>query len=497
MAGVASTESRRGTGAGSASGVGGSILPVVDRAIPPPLPSVGYDGRPGTEFGGIRPWEPSVTPGVTGTGKFLPVGLRWGGMREVIAPSPLQRGVDVLAPSPLQQWTDVLDPSMALDPLLLGLAVVSFLVLSGGTAQVVRHRRRTRGGDLRRLLASRDEVAVLVHPKPDPDAMACAVGVKHIAEDAGTPATIQYPGQIRHQENRAFRTVLELDLDRIRAARDLAADDVVLVDHNRPRGFEGAGGVDPLAVVDHHPGDGEGTGFTDVRPDYGACASIVAEYLADLGAELGEPDADGPIGADEPIDADGPAADGGLVVTSALATGLVYGILSDTKNLTRGSSGADFAAIEFLYPGVDEDLLDRIANPEVDAEVLDVQSRAIRAREERSPYAVSDVGPVDNLDTIPQAADELINLEGISALVVVGEKDGSLHFSGRSRDDRVHIGRALESAVDDIPMAGAGGHARMGGGQVSIDHMEGLGPSKGLSRAEFHDALFDAMAGDE
>jgi nanoRNase/pAp phosphatase (c-di-AMP/oligoRNAs hydrolase) len=126
-----------------------------------------------------------------------------------------------------------------------------------------------------------------------------------------------------------------------------------------------------------------------------------------------------------------------------------------------------------------------------------VQSRAIAARDERSPYAVSDVGLVDNLDAIPQAADELMHLEGVTALVVGGAKDGTLHFSGRSRDDRVHIGRALEAAVEDIPMAGAGGHARVGGGQVSIDHIEGLGPSKGLTREEFHERLFDAMAGEE
>jgi hypothetical protein len=45
-------------------------------------------------------------------------------------------------------------------------------------------------------------------------------------------------------------------------------------------------------------------------------------------------------------------------------------------------------------------------------------------------------------------------------------------------------------------MAGAGGHARMGGGQLSIEHMNGIGPSEGMDRREFQDRLFDAMVGD-
>jgi len=100
------------------------------------------------------------------------------------------------------------------------------------------------------------------------------------------------------------------------------------------------------------------------------------------------------------------------------------------------------------------------------------------------------------VDAIPQAADELTSLEGVTAVVVYGEHEGTLHLSGRSRDDRVHMGEALRAVVGDIPMANAGGHARMGGGQVSVEHMQGIGPSDGISRREFTDRLFGALDGD-
>lgn len=367
------------------------------------------------------------------------------------------------------------------NPLVTAGAVIGVVVLAYVLFRLLRHYRRPAGAAIERLGRRAETVSVLMHPNPDPDAMASAVGVAHLLERGGAEPVLQYPGEIRHQENRAFRTVLDLDLDCVTSAADLVADAVVLVDHNEPRGFEGAEGVEPDAVVDHHPGTGTGTRHTDVRPDYGAASTIVAEYLDSLGFEPTDPD-----DPDDPENA----------LPPAVASALLYGILSDTADLTKGATPPEFGACQYLAPGIDEDALDRIANPEVDAEVLDVKARAITERRVEGPFAVSHVGEVSNVDAIPQAADELLHLEGVTAVVVSGRKGNTIHLSGRSRDDRVHMGDILETAIEDIPMSGGGGHARMGGGQISADHMEGLGPSTGLTMDDLHDRLIAAMAGE-
>lgn len=368
-------------------------------------------------------------------------------------------------------------------PLLAALVVVGLLVFLVGVRLAIGKLRPSPGERLERLLGKSEELAVLMHPNPDPDAMSCALAVDQLATRARTDATLYYPGQIRHQENRAFQTVLDLDFEHVEEAGEIRESDVVLVDHNAARGFPGAEGIDPLVVIDHHPGGGEGSEFTDVRTEYGACATIFAEYFEDLEWELADVGEGAPDATEGRLDPE-------------VATGMLYGIQSDTKQLTNGCSSAEFEAAEFLYAGIDEDLLDRIANPQVDAEVLDVKARAITDREVNSPYAVSDVGDISNVDAIPQAADELLRLEGVTAVVVMGRKGDTLHLSGRSRDDRVHMGNVLETVVDDIPMGSAGGHARMGGGQLSIDHMNGIGPGSGVAMADFKSHLFDAMAGD-
>ncbi|PSP92440.1 RNA-binding protein [Halobacteriales archaeon QS_1_68_44] len=282
--------------------------------------------------------------------------------------------------------------------LLAGVAVVALLLVALG-AFLWRRLSRTRSDRFLAALADREAVAVLMHPNPDPDSM------------ADTDAAIQYAGEIRHSENRAFEAVLDCEFDRIVTDIDLAAHDIVLVDHNEPRGFPGAEGLTPLAVVDHHPGAGEGTKFTDVRPGRGSCAGILAEYLRQQGWN---------------------SRNGDRPLPSRLATGLLYGIQSDTTSFTRGCTPAEFDAAAYLFPAADPDALDR------------------------------------NTDALPTAVEELVRLEGVTAAVVTGKRNGTIYISGRSRDDRVHMGNAIDAAVEPFADASGGGHARMGGGQVAL-----------------------------
>jgi nanoRNase/pAp phosphatase (c-di-AMP/oligoRNAs hydrolase) len=318
-----------------------------------------------------------------------------------------------------------------------------------------------------RVLDRYDELVVLLHPNPDPDAMASAMAVAHLAEETETEVTLQHAGAVKHHQNQAFVETFELELDPIEDVNWLATHNVVLVDHNEPRGFAGARSLDPVAVIDHHPGGGTGAAFTDVRAEYGACSTLLAEYLQDRYGE-------------EPLPA-------------PLATALLYGIQSDTNALTRGCSPAEFDASAYLHGFADPALLDQVATPPVPGAFLDVQARAITNRHVDEPVVVSDVGEVDNVDAIAAAADELLRLEGIDAVVVYGRSGETLHLSGRARGAQVDVGEALETAVEDIPMASAGGHARMGGGQLSIPHLDGIGPGPGVSQAELRQRLFDAL----
>jgi nanoRNase/pAp phosphatase (c-di-AMP/oligoRNAs hydrolase) len=367
-------------------------------------------------------------------------------------------------------------------PQLLFVLTVGGVLVGGVVWLVLRSATKTTEHRFVDALGRRDAIAVLMHPDPDPDAMSSALAVRELARGVGTDATIYYTGQINRQENKAFETALDVNFNRIETTTEIDADDVVLVDHNVPRGFADEGNLTPFAVIDHHMGSGSGTEHTDVRTDVGACATILADYFRSVGVT--------------------PGADSGgirrhsISLPSSVATALVYGIQSDTNGLTTGSSKKDFEACAYLFPGVDVDVLGRIANPEVEAEVLDVTARAISNREVRDTFACSHVGSVSNVDAIPQAADQLIRLEGVTAAVVTGDCDGTIYLSGRSRDDRVHMGKVLQTTVADVPESQAGGHARMGGGQITIPTGGDADRARRVTPPELSETIFEALAGD-
>ncbi|PSP98971.1 RNA-binding protein [Halobacteriales archaeon QS_4_70_19] len=370
-------------------------------------------------------------------------------------------------------------PASGVDPLLLGGGIVAILVAAGVLLFLRIRAVRSGGRRFRAALAAIDEVAILTHPNPDPDALASALAVRELAASVGTEATIYYPGEIRHEENRALVAELDVEATRLRDANGLVSRDVVLVDHNQPRGFAGAGGLDPYAVVDHHPGDGEGRAFTDVRPEYGACASLLAEYLRTLGWRT------------EAVE---DATDDDPVMPESLATALVYGIRSDTAGFTRGCTDAEFDAAAYCSRRADPDTIQRVSTPPMSAETMDVRARAVLDRVRRGSFVCTHAGQVPSPDAVAQAADDLLRMEGVRAVVVAGTCAGTLHLSGRAAEGSVDIGETLATAIEGIPMADAGGHARMGGGQLSVEHMSGLGPGDGVSVERLFESLFAIMA---
>ena len=93
----------------------------------------------------------------------------------------------------LQDTGSVLDGAESFVRTYPELAVaVAFAAVSlvGGAYALLRFKRPL-GTRFLEALASRDEIVVLMHPNPDPDAMAAAIGVACLARQVDTAATLQ------------------------------------------------------------------------------------------------------------------------------------------------------------------------------------------------------------------------------------------------------------------------------------------------------------------
>lgn len=366
------------------------------------------------------------------------------------------------------------------EPILFLSIVVIALSLIGIFIIKIKEYLRSPSDWLLLELDKHDTVTVLMHENPDPDAMASALGIERLASIVNTEVELVYPGEIRHHENRAFRAVLDVTFDSLSHADEIKGDTILLVDHHEPRGFLDAEEITPNIVIDHHAATQVGeikeeAEFWHVESDIGACATVITEFFNQQDISL--------------TTLDGKESNS---ISETLATALFYGIMSDTKDLTQGVTNRDYRAAMALYDGANRDSLHRISSPKIDANALETRARAIMSRDVRGAFAVSDVGNADNPDAIPQAADELVQLEGVSAVLVFGTCEESIRMSGRAYDDRVHMGEVIRTAMEDIPKASAGGHSEMGGGFIPkavFDYSE-------VAREDLVERFFDAMNGE-
>jgi nanoRNase/pAp phosphatase (c-di-AMP/oligoRNAs hydrolase) len=289
-------------------------------------------------------------------------------------------------------------------------------------------------------------LGIFLHNTPDPDSIAGGLALQKIAEKFKIRSFIYYGGKIGHQQNRALVNITGVKMKQITPNEDvleivrrhgkIAMIDCEIAGQNNvlPRGQV------PNIVVGHHltsvaskiPGE-----FVDVRQNVGAVSTILLGYLQELS----------------------------IVPDPKLAGALLHGIRVDTANLTRHTSPSDLKAVAYLSPLVEEEFLNQIEAPPMSGATLDAMGKAILNRIVRGTYCVSNCGFLQDRDSLPQAAEFLLNLEGVSTTLTFGIHENQIHLSARSKDTRVNVGELLQKAFGE---KNAGGHAQSAGGQVPL-----------------------------
>ncbi|MHC4953918.1 MAG: DHH family phosphoesterase [Planctomycetota bacterium] len=283
---------------------------------------------------------------------------------------------------------------------------------------------------------------IQVHNNPDPDAISSAVGMRYIYERyLGIPSRIVFGGIVGRAENRAMLRLLGIQLVPCSKIDYNDCDLLTLVD-TQP----GAGHTDmpkgrvPEVVIDHHPARAESNGalYWDVGRPMGATATIVAEMI---------------LRNHMPLPRD-------------VATALMYGIKSDTHDLSQEASPTDLAVYQMLFGYGDTATLAQIENARVPRSYYAVYQRAIQNALIYDFATVSHLGRIDNPDMVAEMADFLLRCEDLRWSLVTGIFENTLHLSLRGTSKNAHAGRIARKAVG--VMGSAGGHGHMAGGQIPL-----------------------------
>ena len=276
--------------------------------------------------------------------------------------------------------------------------------------------------------ATDGQLAIRIYRSPDPDSIASAIALQAIAASRDVEADIVYDGEIGHRENRAFVNLLGIDLVPIGEAETTTYDTVAVLDH--AKATESQGRITADIIIDHYEQEHDHDAvFTDVRTDVSATSTILTKYIQELDLTLDE----------------------------QVATALLYGIRAETLDFKRDATPADLTAAAYLYPFANHDTLEQVESPSMSPETLDVLADAIRNREVRGSHLLSTAGFITDRNALSQAAQHLLNLEGITTTAVFAVVEDTIHVSARSKDIRLDIGDVLADAFGDT--GEAAGHS--------------------------------------
>jgi nanoRNase/pAp phosphatase (c-di-AMP/oligoRNAs hydrolase) len=307
---------------------------------------------------------------------------------------------------------------------LLADAVEGVLARVFARRQVERFRRAMRGAR---------SCAFLMQHDPDPDAIASALALRTVLGAGAAEAPIITCGRVTRPENRRLIDELGVRIDHVSSRALGKYENLILVDVQPP--YFGGDLTEVAAVIDHHPPSGAFRArFKDVRPSYGASATIAAEYLLAEG--------------EEPL-------------TRELATALLYGIITDTKSLSRSASDDDLEMFAYLFPRADHSLLRRIQHPSYSAATLRRFGLALQRAHVTRGVAHVHLGrlPEDQEHIVAQLAEFCLGIEGANTAVVSGVFHDRVVMSARALWPAAKLGDRLREAFDRY--GSAGGHAVM------------------------------------
>jgi len=293
--------------------------------------------------------------------------------------------------------------------------------------------------------------------------LASAAAVKWLAgELLQKEAHIALGGIVGRAENRAMLTYLNINLVPVSSIEFGADTHVALVDTQPGRSNNSLPeGKTPTVVIDHHPAyaDFNGVEFLDLRSEYGATSTILAEYLRESH----------------------------LPVDSKIATALFYGIASETQDLGREATQADVAVSQFLYPYTNKRRLSKIENARVPKEYFRGFRDAIEEAKVYDKVVISVIHEVQYPDMVAEVADFLLRLDSVEWAAAMGFYNKSLHVSLRTINRDINAGDVLQKVLGS---RSAGGHDMIAGGRIRVEE-GGVGMEKMAVRIK--DRLLKAL----
>ena len=278
---------------------------------------------------------------------------------------------------------------------------------------------------------------VLVVINADPDAIASAMAVKRLLWRKVGEVTIAHFNKISRPDNLAMIDYTEPVLTALDDIKKEDFDTFVVVD-SQPDHNERFSEFNYDAIIDHHPLTCDNATYVDIRPDYGACATIMTEYLKSKK----------------------------IKPSSKLAAALMLGIKTDTSDFTRQASLKDIRAFQYLYQFADNNIVTKVERTALTQEDLDFVGYAIKQRKVIHNRVFFHAGNITKPDELVVVADFFLTLSKVNWSIISGIYEKKLIIIIRNDGLRKGAGNTAKEAFSMY--GSAGGHKTMARAELDL-----------------------------
>ncbi len=284
-----------------------------------------------------------------------------------------------------------------------------------------------------------DEVLVCINA--DPDALACALAIKRLLRYRVKSVTIAHPNEIRRLNNVSMVERLKIPLERLGNVRVHDYSKKVLVD-SQPSHLPVFEKIEWDAIIDHHPITGEySSPFVDIRPQYGACSTMLVEYLRA----------------------------GNMKPSVALATALFYAIKVDTQDFSKQSVLADGISFRYLFNIANRNLVKKFELTDMRRSELKYFNIALSNLTYTKGRYYTHLGKVRSPDILVNIADFLNHVDKIDWVLVSGIHGEKLVVIFRCDGYRKSAGKLAERIFAEV--GSAGGHKEAARAEVPLKNL--------------------------
>ena len=278
---------------------------------------------------------------------------------------------------------------------------------------------------------------VLIVIKADPDSIASAMAVKRLLWRKVSEVCIAYFNKISRPDNLAMIEYTESGLVLLDDIKKENFDQFVVVD-SQPDHNDRFSEFSYDAIIDHHPLTCDKATYVDIRSDYGACSTIMTQYIKSKK----------------------------IKPSAKLAAALMLGIKTDTSDFTRQASLKDIRAFQYLYQFADNNIVIKVERAAFTQEDLDFLGSAIKQRKLIHNRVFFHAGNITKPDELVVVADFFLTIVKVNWSVISGVYENKLIIVIRNDGLRKGAGNTAKEAFSMY--GSAGGHKTMARAELDL-----------------------------